>query len=56
MTEQIRCKNCGKQLNTDERENLLSFCSDGFEDYKSFKMRQGSAMRIFGIIILIGGS
>lgn len=50
MSQQVRCKNCGRPLNTDEQQNFFSYCYDCFRNYKSSKMRQGTAMRIIGIV------
>lgn len=50
---QTRCKKCGRPLSQDEQLNFFSFCYDCFRDYRSSKMRKGSAMRIIGVIGVI---
>ncbi|MFX0024183.1 MAG: hypothetical protein ACFE9S_17790 [Candidatus Hermodarchaeota archaeon] len=53
MSYQYRCRNCGRPIDSDQQRNFFSYCYDCFRDYKSSKMKQGTAMRIIGIVGII---
>lgn len=49
----MRCKNCGRPISEDEQKNFSWSCYDCFKDYKSSKLRKGTAMQIVGIVGLL---
>jgi hypothetical protein len=50
MNEQIRCRNCGRPLNTDERQNFFPFCYDYLNPAKQRAIRKESDK---GVIVFI---